>query len=114
MAAGEFAGKENVTSARPLLYARPDGTFVALTDSGANGSKKSFDAWDFLPDFLPDAIIHSFNFVCYAERSPNTTQESVARLNSVQDDHCVRSFRPGVELTVTPLSPAIVTCPVDV
>jgi hypothetical protein len=25
---------------------------------GANGSKKSFDAWDFLPILLPDAIFN--------------------------------------------------------
>lgn len=61
VAAGEFAGKVNVTSARPLLNARPDPTFVADTDVGACGSKKSFDAWDFLPDFLPAAIIYSLN-----------------------------------------------------
>jgi hypothetical protein len=59
VAAGEFAGKENVTSARPLLNARPVPTFVATTLVGANGSKKSFDAWDFLPDFLPAAMIIS-------------------------------------------------------
>jgi hypothetical protein len=32
----------NVTSARPLLYARPDGTFVAVPIVGAYGAKKSF------------------------------------------------------------------------
>ena len=32
-------------------------------------------------------------------------------MNSVAEDHCVRNFRPGVAFTVTPVSPAIVTCP---
>ncbi len=56
VAAGESAGKENVTTAAPLLNARPVPTFVAVPIIGFNGSKKSFDAWDFLPDFLPAAI----------------------------------------------------------
>ena len=65
MAAGESAGKENVTSARPLLNARPEPTFVAVTDVGAVGSKKSFDDCDTLPAFLPLAIFLSplyFNY----------------------------------------------------
>ena len=37
-----------------------------------------------------------------------------ALLNSVADDHWVRSFSPGVALTVTPPAPAIVTCPAPV
>jgi hypothetical protein len=48
-----------VTVAAPLLYARPVPTFVAETLSGALGTKKSFDAWDFLPIFLPDAMFIS-------------------------------------------------------
>ncbi len=56
VAAGESAGKENATVTAPLLNARPVPTFVALVIVGFNGSKKSFDAWDFLPDFLPAAI----------------------------------------------------------
>ena len=59
MAAGESAGKVNVTSARPLLNARPDPTFVADTDSGAFGSRKSFADCDTLPAFLPLAILLS-------------------------------------------------------
>ena len=56
VAAGESSGKENETVAAPLPNARFIPTFVAETLIGANGSKKSFDAWDFLPDFLPAAI----------------------------------------------------------
>ena len=56
VAAGESAGKENETDAAPLLNGLPVPTSVAVTPVGANGSKKSFDAWDFLPDFLPAAI----------------------------------------------------------
>jgi hypothetical protein len=56
VAAGESAGKENATDTAPLLKARPVPTFVPVTPVGANGSKKSFDAWDFLPVFLPAAI----------------------------------------------------------
>ena len=56
VAAGESAGRENETVAAPLLNARPVPTFVAVTPVGANGSKKSFDAWDFLPIFLPAAM----------------------------------------------------------
>ena len=59
VAAGESAGRENETVAAPLLNARPVPTFVAVTPVGANGSKKSFDAWDFLPIFLPAAIFIS-------------------------------------------------------
>jgi hypothetical protein len=40
------------------LNARPAGTFVAVTDSGAFGSKKSFAFWEFLPAFLPAAIFN--------------------------------------------------------
>lgn len=57
MAAGESAGKENETVAAPSLKALPVPTFVAETPVGANGSKKSFDAWDFLPVFLPAAML---------------------------------------------------------
>jgi hypothetical protein len=73
VAAGEFSGKENVTSARPLLYARLAGTFVAVTDVGAIGSKKSFDACAFLPNFLPTAILNLLFYylnLCYAIKSP--------------------------------------------
>jgi hypothetical protein len=56
VAAGESAGKEKETVAAPLLNALPVPTFVAETPVGAKGSKKSFDAWDFLPIFLPAAI----------------------------------------------------------
>lgn len=59
VAAGERAGSEKETTAAPSLYGLPVPTFVALTPVGANGSKKSFDAWDFLPDFLPAAIFIS-------------------------------------------------------
>jgi hypothetical protein len=58
VAAGESAGKENVTSARPLLNARPDPTSVADIDSGALGSRKSFADCDTLPAFLPLAIFY--------------------------------------------------------
>jgi hypothetical protein len=56
VALGESAGKENATETAPLLKARPVPTFVPVTPIGANGSKKSFDAWDFLPIFLPTAM----------------------------------------------------------
>ena len=56
VAAGESAGKENATDTAPLLNGRFVPTFVPVTPVGANGSKKSFDAWDFLPIFLPAAI----------------------------------------------------------
>ena len=56
VALGESAGKEKETVAEPLLNGLPVPTFVAETSVGVNGSKKSFDAWDFLPDFLPAAI----------------------------------------------------------
>ena len=56
VAAGESAGKENATETAPLLYGRPVPTFVAPSTTGFNGSKKSFDAWDFLPIFLPAAM----------------------------------------------------------
>jgi hypothetical protein len=59
VAAGESAGRENATETAPLLKALPVPTFVPVTPVGANGSKKSFDAWDFLPDFLPAAIFIS-------------------------------------------------------
>jgi hypothetical protein len=58
VAAGESAGKENETDAAPSLNALPVPIFVAVTPVGANGSKKSFDAWDFLPIFLPAAIFY--------------------------------------------------------
>ncbi len=56
VAAGESAGKENATETAPLLNALPVPTFVPVAPVGANGSKKSFDAWDLLPAFLPAAI----------------------------------------------------------
>ena len=56
VAAGESAGKEKATETAPLLKALPVPTFVPVTPVGANGSKKSFDAWDFLPAFLLPAI----------------------------------------------------------
>ena len=56
VAAGDNAGKENETETAPLLYGLAVPTFAPETPVGANGSKKSFDAWDFLPDFLPAAI----------------------------------------------------------
>jgi hypothetical protein len=58
VALGERAGKENATDTAPLLNALPVPTFVPVTPVGANGSKKSFDAWDFLPILLPDAIFN--------------------------------------------------------
>lgn len=58
VALGERAGKENATETAPLLKALPVPTFVPVTPVGANGSKKSFDAWDFLPILLPDAIVN--------------------------------------------------------
>jgi len=56
VAAGDNSGKVNETVTAPLLNARLVPTFVALVIVGFNGSKKSFDAWDFLPAFLPTAI----------------------------------------------------------
>ena len=58
VALGESAGKENATETAPALKAVPVPTFVPVTPVGANGSKKSFDAWDFLPILLPDAIVN--------------------------------------------------------
>jgi hypothetical protein len=58
VAAGESAGKENATETAPLLKALPVPTFVPVTPVGDNGSKKSFDAWDFLPILLPDAMVN--------------------------------------------------------
>lgn len=57
VAAGDNAGNEKETVAEPLLYGLDVPTFVAETPVGANGSKKSFDAWDFLPDFFPAAML---------------------------------------------------------
>ena len=56
VALGERAGKENATETAPLLKALPVPTFVPVTPVGDNGSKKSLDAWAFLPILLPDAI----------------------------------------------------------
>lgn len=56
VALGESAGKENDTTAAPSLNGLLVPTFVPETPVGASGSKKSFDAWDFLPILLPDAI----------------------------------------------------------
>jgi hypothetical protein len=56
VAAGESAGRENATDTAPLLNGLPVPTSVPVTPVGFNGSKKSFDAWDLLPDFLPAAI----------------------------------------------------------
>ena len=64
VAAGESAGRENETTAAPLLYALPVPTFEADTLVGANGSKKSLDAAERLPVFL--AIYPPY----YAVRSP--------------------------------------------
>jgi hypothetical protein len=52
VAAGDSAGKENVTVAAPLLNALPVPTFEADTPVGANGSRKSLDAAERLPVFL--------------------------------------------------------------
>jgi hypothetical protein len=62
VAAGESAGKENVTVAAPSLYALPVPTFVAEALVGASGSKKSFEACDFFPNLLPAAILFSCVF----------------------------------------------------
>ena len=59
VAAGESAGKEKETVAEPLLKALPVPTFVAVAPVGASGSKKSFDACDFLPAFFPAAMLFS-------------------------------------------------------
>jgi hypothetical protein len=56
VAAGDRAGKEKETVADPSLNGLAVPTFVADTLVGAKGSKKSFDAWDFLPAFLLPAI----------------------------------------------------------
>jgi len=56
VAAGESSGKVKATVAEPLLNALEAPTFVAVPIVGAEGSKKSFDACDFLPAFLPAAI----------------------------------------------------------
>jgi hypothetical protein len=45
----------------------------------------------------------------HAVRSPKITQVSVALLNRVADDHCVRNLNPGVALIVTPPVAPIVT-----
>ena len=58
VAAGESSGKVKVTVAEPSLNALPVPTFVAVPMVGADGSKKSFDACDFLPILLPDAIFN--------------------------------------------------------
>jgi len=58
VALGESAGKEKATETAPSLKALPVPTFVPVTPVGAKGSKKSFDAWDFLPILLPDAIFN--------------------------------------------------------
>lgn len=113
VAAGESAGRENDTEAAPLLNGLSVPTSAADTLVGASGSKKSFDACDFLPDLFPAAIYYMPS-LSYAVRSPQTNQVFSALFNSVADDHCVRSLSPGVEFTVTPPAPAIVTCPVPV
>jgi hypothetical protein len=59
VAAGESSGREKATETAPLLNARFVPTSVPVTPVGFNGSKKSFDAWDFLPDFLPAAMLIS-------------------------------------------------------
>jgi len=67
VALGDRAGKENATETAPLSNALPVPIFVPVTPVGANGSKKSFDAWDFLPAFLPAAILFSYfpiKFLC--------------------------------------------------
>jgi hypothetical protein len=62
VAAGDSAGKEKETVAWPLLNALPVPEVVAETFVGANGSRKSFEACDFLPIRLPDAILVSLMF----------------------------------------------------
>ena len=117
VALGERAGKENATDTAPLLNALPVPTFVPVTPVGANGSKKSFDAWDFLPILLPDAmfnLLFLIKYLYYAVKSPKTTHVFAALLKRVADDQVVRSFKPGVALTVTPAPAAIVTCPAPV
>jgi hypothetical protein len=56
VAAGESSGSENVTVAAPSLNGLFVPTFVAATLIGASGSRKSFDACDFLPVLFPAAI----------------------------------------------------------
>ena len=58
VALGESAGREKDTDTAASLNALPVPTSVPTTLIGANGSKKSFDAWDFLPILLPDAIVN--------------------------------------------------------
>jgi hypothetical protein len=72
VATGESAGRENATDAAPSLKGRDVPMSVATTEVGANGSRKSFDAWDFLPDFFPAAILSPSLFLsfCYAVKSP--------------------------------------------
>jgi hypothetical protein len=52
VAAGDNAGKENVTVAAPSLKALPVPTSVAVTLVGAIGSKKSFEEAERFPVFL--------------------------------------------------------------
>ena len=59
VAAGDDPGREKDTDAAPLLNGRDVPTSVAVTLVGDCGCKKSFDAWDFLPDFFPAAIFIS-------------------------------------------------------
>ncbi len=115
VAAGESPGKENETDAAALENALFVPTSVATTLTGAFGSRKSFCCKDFDPNsFFAIYISPIYLFIFYAVRSPTTTHESVPRFKSVADDHCVRSFNPGVAFTVTPAAPAIVTCPAPV
>ena len=59
VAAGESAGSENATETAPSVKPLFVPISVPVTPIGANGSKKSFDAWDLLPAFLPAAMLIS-------------------------------------------------------
>ena len=56
VAAGDSAGSSKAVLAAPSLYGRFVPTSVATTLIGASGSRKSFDACDFLPVLFPAAI----------------------------------------------------------
>jgi hypothetical protein len=81
VAAGEPAGRLNVTVAAPLLNALLVPTSVADTLTGVEGCKKSFCDCDLLPALL--LISNPY----YAVRSPNTSQVFDALFNSVAEDH---------------------------
>lgn len=109
-------GALNVTVAAPLLNALFVPTSTAETPVGASGAIKLSCADDLIP--LPLVAIFSpyssILNIYYADKSPITTQVSVALLNRVADDHCARNFKPGVAFTVTPAAPATVTWPAPV